>query len=361
MVKNEDSLKTWLSRNVGTVHKFQGREAAEVIFLLGCDISDDAKPAIMWVNNNIVNVAATRAKYRFYVIGDIEAWKKSKCVNRAKKIIDSYVSGSLGWIPQDYNPNGKYTLVITEKRSVAEAYAKALCVWNEPSNDFYEGNGYLISWCLGHLVEPAKPEKYDAKYKKWNINDLPIVPDDWKYQIIDSKNQNEKNRIMQRFNVLKTLMNSEDVTNILCATDAGREGELIFRLVYQQAECKKPFKRIWLSSMEGDTIRKAFENPYSSDNYNSLYEAALCRQMADWIVGINATRYYSLLYKGKEEVLGIGRVMTPTLAMIVDREKEIESFTPETYHTVKLKVGGVVFQSRSFETKEDAIRVLQKR
>lgn len=364
LVKHEDSLNVLLSRNVGTVHKFQGREAEEVIFLLGCDTSEAARPAIRWVNNNIVNVAATRAKYRFYVVGDIEAWKRSKCVNRAKKIIDSYVSGSLGWVPKNYNPDDGYTLVITEKRSVAEIYAAALCVWDEPTNDFYEGNGYLISWCIGHLVELAAPEQYDARYKKWNISDLPIIPDDWKYQIMDSKDQKEKNRILQRFDALKTLMNREDVTTILCATDAGREGELIFRLVYQQTECKKPFKRIWLSSMEGDSIRKAFENPHPGTDYDSLYEAAYCRQLADWIVGMNASRFYTCRYKNKVKELGkgslsVGRVVSPTMAMIVEREKEIETFVPKSYYTVKLNVGGVTFESRHLETEDEAIQIKQ--
>ena len=360
LVKHEDSFYAWLDRNVGTVHKFQGREAAEVIFLLGCDTSEEAKPAIRWVKNNIVNVAATRAKYRFYVIGDIEAWKKSKCVNRAKKILDSYASGSLGWVPQSYSPNGGYTLVITEKPSVAEAYAKALCVWNKPTNEFYEGNGYIISWCLGHLVELATPERYNTKYKKWKIDDLPIIPDDWKYQIMDSKNPNDKKRITKRFDELKILMNREDVTTIICATDAGREGELIFRLVYDQTECKKPFKRVWLSSMEPASIREAFEHLYPSTDYDSLYEAAKCRQLADWIVGMNATRYYSLIHDDKRKVLSVGRVMTPTMAMIVDREKEIESFVPKTYHTVNLNIGGVIFESRRLDTEAETIQTFRE-
>ncbi len=361
----EESLDTWLKRNVGTVHKFQGREAAEVIFLLGCDTSEAAKPAIMWVNTNIVNVAATRAKYRFYVIGDIEAWKNSKCVNRAKKILDSYTAGSLGWVPKNYAHNSGYTLVITEKPSVAEAYAKALCVWNEKPNEFYEGNGYLISWCLGHLVELAPPEQYNVKYKKWNINDLPIIPDEWKYQVMDSKDPNEKKRIEQRFEVLKTLMNRDDVTAILCATDAGREGELIFRLVYQQTECKKPVKRIWLSSMEPNSIRAAFENPRPATDYDSLYEAAKCRSWADWIVGMNATRFYTCRDKNKTEdysakVLRVGRVVTPTLAMVVEREKEINDFVPKTLYTVKLKAKGITFESQCFENEDEAIRIEQK-
>lgn len=360
LLDHESSFEDWMDKNVGTVHKFQGKEAAEVIFLLGCDASDDAASAIKWVNNNIVNVAATRAKYRFYIIGDIEAWRKSKCVKRAKKILDSYVSGSLGWVPKNYNPDDGYTLVITEKPSVAEAYAKALCVWNEPSNDFYEGNGYLISWCLGHLIKPANPEQYNAKYKKWNINDLPIIPDEWKYQIKDSKDLKEKKRIIQRFEVLKTLMNRDDVTTILCATDAGREGELIFRLVYQQTGCKKPFKRIWLSSMEPVSIREAFENPKTASDYDSLYEAARCRQLADWIVGMNATRYFTCLYETQGKPMKVGRVMSPTLAMIEERENEIEAFIPETYYTVNLNIDGLVFESRRFNTEEEAIQVEEK-
>ncbi len=366
LLDHESSFEDWMDKNVGTVHKFQGKEAAEVIFLLGCDTSDDATSAIKWVNNNIVNVAATRAKYRFYVIGDIEAWKKSRCVNRARKILDSYVSGNLDYARKNQTPDGSYTLIITEKRSVAEAYARALCVWNEPSNDFYEGNGYLISWCLGHLIKLANPEQYNEKYQKWKVADLPIIPDVWKYQIMESKNPNKKKRnyenkkFIQRFNVLKMLMNRDDVTDILCATDAGREGELIFRLVYQQAECKKPFKRIWLSSMEPTSIRKAFENPNPSSDYDSLYEAALCRQLADWIVGMNATRYFSLHYGGNGKVLSVGRVVSATMAMIVDREKEIEAFIPETYYTVNLDVGGVTFESRRIETEEEAIQIEQK-
>lgn len=371
LLEHKDSLNNWLGRNVGTVHTFQGREAAEVIFLLGCDTSEEARPAIRWVNNNIVNVAATRAKYRFYVIGDIEAWKRSKCVNRARKILDSYVSGNLEYARKNQKPDGSYTLIITEKRSVAEAYAKALCVWNEPSNDFYEGNGYLISWCLGHLVELADPEQYNEKYKRWNIADLPIVPDVWKYQIMESKHPDEKKRnaenkrYLQRFNALKTLMNRDDVTDIICATDAGREGELIFRLVYQQAECPKPFKRIWLSSMEPVSVRKAFESPKLGSDYDSLYEAARCRQLADWIVGMNATRYFTCRYKNKvnelgEKTLSVGRVVSPTLAMVVEREKEIEAFVPETYYTVNLNVRGTTFESQRFDNEDEAIRVEQK-
>jgi len=159
-------------------------------------------------------------------------------------------------------------------------------------------------------------------------------------------------------------MNREDVTNILCATDAGREGELIFRLVYQQAECEKPFRRIWLSSMEESAIREAFANPKPTSDYDTLYEAARCRQLADWLVGMNATRYFSCLYGdgvkayGKKS-LSVGRVVSPTMAMIVDREKERETFVSESYYTVNLNVGGVTFESRHLETEDEAIQIKQ--
>lgn len=365
LVEHEDSLYALLDRNVGTVHKFQGREAAEVIFLLGCDTSEAAKPAIRWVNNNIVNVAATRAKYRFYVIGDIEAWKLSKCVSRAKKILDSFVSGNLDYARKNQKSDGSYTLVITEKRSVAEAYAATLCVWDEPdSHDFYIGNGYIISWCQGHLFKLAMPEDYNEKYRSWNLSDLPIIPDDWRYKIIGSNNQDD-NPLMHRFEVLKELMDRDDVADILCATDAGREGELIFRLVYQQAECNKPFKRIWLSSMEAASIRKAFENPNPSSDYDSLYDSARCRQLADWIVGMNASRFYTCRYKSKinklgKKTLSVGRVVSPSLAMIVERENEIEDFVPKTYYKVNLNIGGITFESRRFDNEDEAIQVEQK-
>ena len=252
-------------------------------------------------------------------------------------------------------PGGSYTLVITEKPSVARAYAKVLGVRNKKYR-YLEGNGYIISWCYGHLVELAEPEAYDEKYKRWNIKDLPIVPEQWQYQV--------KGKNKEQFNILKQLMNREDVTNILCATDAGREGELIFRLVYQQAECEKPFRRIWLSSMEESAIREAFANPKPASDYDTLYEAARCRQLADWLVGMNATRYFSCLYGdgvkayGKKS-LSVGRVVSPTMAMIVDREKERETFVSESYYTVNLNVGGVTFESRHLETEDEAIQIKQ--
>ena len=160
-------------------------------------------------------------------------------------------------------------------------------------------------------------------------------------------------------------MNRDDVTEILCATDAGREGELIFRLVYQQTGSKKPFRRIWLSSMEADSIRNEFENPRPSSDYDSLYESARCRELADWIVGMNASRFYTCRYKKKVNELGkktlsVGRVVSPTLAMIVDRENEIKSFVHRSYYTLNLNVGGVIFESRRFETEDDAIRIMKE-
>ena len=340
LVKREKTLYKWLEKNVGTVHRFQGREADEVIFLLGCDTSENSVSAIQWVNNNIVNVAATRAKYRFYVIGDIEAWKQSKCVNRTKEILDKYYDDS-------------HTLVVTEKSSVARAYAKVLGAYIEKEG-YLEGNGYLISWCNGQLFELDKPDAYNEKYKKWDIKDLPIIPKTWKYSI------KTEDGCEQQFEVLKQLMNRNDVTDILCATDAGRVGELIFRLVYHEAKCEKPFRRIWLSSMEKSTVREAFDNPKPATDFDGVYEAAKCRSLADWIVGINATRYLTKLHGAQDETFSVGRVMTPTMAMVVDREKEIKSFVPETYHTVNLNVGGVIFESRRFENEEDAIGIVQK-
>ena len=250
-------------------------------------------------------------------------------------------------------PNRSYTLVITEKPSVARAYAKVLSAQNKKYK-YLEGNGYLISWCYGHLVELAKPDAYDEKYRNWRIEDLPIIPETWKYKTKSNK------RLKKQFNILKQLMNRDDVKEILCATDAGREGELIFRLVYQQAKCDKPIRRIWLSSMEESAIKEAFSNPRPGSDFDNLYESARCRQLADWIVGMNATRYFSLRYGCKGKALRVGRVVSPTMAMIVDREKDIEAFIPETYYTVNLDVGGVTFESRRIETEEEAIQIEQK-
>ena len=178
-----------------------------------------------------------------------------------------------------------YKLVITEKPSVAKAYADVLGA-KKRQDGYFEGNGYLISWCVGHLVELVMPQDYDEKYRKWLMEDLPIIPEQWKYRVSGSTKK--------QFNILEKLMKRKDVKELLCATDAGREGELIFRLVYLQAGCKKPFRRIWLSSMEDAAIKNAFSHPRPGAHYDNLYEAARCREQADWIVGINATRLFSL-------------------------------------------------------------------
>ena len=175
-------------------------------------------------------------------------------------------------------------LVITEKPSVARAYADALGV-KEVKEGFIEGKGYIISWCVGHLIELAKADSYDAALKKWSYSSLPIMPDKWQYEV--------KKDTKAQFKVLKKLMHDKEVTEVICATDAGREGELIFRLVYEMAGCDKPIKRLWLSSMEESAIRDGFNNLKPGYMYNDLYQSALCRQQADWLVGINGTRLFT--------------------------------------------------------------------
>lgn len=216
-------------------------------------------------------------------------------------------------------------LVIAEKPSVGMALAKALGVTTK-KDGYIEGNGYVVSWCIGHLVALADADIYDEKYKKWSLDTLPIIPSEWQYIVSADKNK--------QFNILKKLMNSKDIDKIVCATDAGREGELIFRLVYNQADCKKPFKRLWISSMEESAIQKGFENLKDGTDYDNLYQSALCRAKADWIIGINATRLFSRLYN---RTLNVGRVQTPILAMLCERENSIGSFQKEKYFNVHLK------------------------
>ena len=240
-----------------------------------------------------------------------------------------------------------YQLVVSEKPSTAQAYAKVLGATNR-QDGYLEGNGYLVSWCVGHLVELAPPNVYDAKYVKWSIADLPILPQKWQYLVSASTKK--------QFGILKKLMNRPDVDSVTAATDAGREGELIFRLVYQQAGCKKSVSRLWLSSMEENAIREGFANLKPSTEYDALYNAALCRERADWIVGINASRFFSCLY-GRP--LAVGRVMTPVLAMTVVREAEIAAFAPEKFYTVAIEfAGGGTASSRRFSQKADAEALL---
>ena len=240
-------------------------------------------------------------------------------------------------------------LVVAEKPSVAMSYAKVLGATSR-QDGYLEGNGYLVSWCVGHLVELAPPNVYDAKYVKWSIADLPILPERWQYLVSASTKK--------QFGILKKLMHRPDVDSVICATDAGREGELIFRLVYQQAGCKKPFSRLWLSSMEDSAIREGFAHLKPSTEYDALYNAALCRERADWIVGINASRLFSCLYG---QPLAVGRVMTPVLAMTVVREAAIAAFTPEKFYMVDLELtSGCTASSKRFAQKEDAELLLSK-
>ena len=233
-------------------------------------------------------------------------------------------------------------LVIAEKPSVAVSLAKVINA-SQRKDGYLEGNGWIVSWCIGHLVELDPPESYDERYGKWRLEDLPIIPEKWKYAVSPETGK--------QFAVLKQLMNRSDVDRICCATDAGREGELIFRLVYNQAGCKKPFERLWISSMEDSAIREGFANLRPSHEFNALYEAALCRERADWIVGMNATRLFSCLYG---QTLAVGRVMTPTLAMVVMRDAAIAAFKPEPFYTVQLRMDGVTAASRKFKDKKEA-------
>lgn len=219
-------------------------------------------------------------------------------------------------------------LCITEKPSVAKNIAAALPDTFHQKKGYLEGSTYMISWCVGHLVEPARPDQYREEWAKWNLETLPLIPDKWSYVIKeDTKDQYE---------ILQTLMADQDVTELVCATDAGREGELIFRLVYEMAGCRKPVKRLWISSMEEQAIRDGFKNMKPASDCQHLYESALCRQRADWLVGINGTRLYTVLYGGR--TLKVGRVQTPTLAMLIAREQEIRQFRKKPYYQVQLSV-----------------------
>ena len=236
-------------------------------------------------------------------------------------------------------------LVVAEKPSAAQSFAKVLGAGNRKEG-WWEGNGYLVSWCVGHLVELTPPEGYNEKYRKWRKEDLPIIPSQWLYRICPATRK--------QFQILKRLMERKDVDSLICATDAGREGELIFRLVYQQCGCRKPFKRLWVSSMEDSAIRAGFQNLKPSKEYDALYEAALCRAQADWLVGMNGTRLFSCLYG---QTLNVGRVMTPTLAMVVAREAEIGAFKSEPFYTVELALPGFTAVSQRMKDKAEAAAV----
>ena len=219
-------------------------------------------------------------------------------------------------------------LVIAEKRSVAASIASALGA-SSRADGFYEGNDLLVSWCVGHLVSPMDAAGYDPSFRKWHFEDLPILPEPFRYVLAPGKEA--------AFENLRALMGRSDVDTIVNACDAGREGELIFRLVYEMAECRKPIQRIWISSMENCAIREGFSDLRPGADYEPLYQSALCRQKADWLVGINATRLFSVLY---HRTLNVGRVQTPTLAMLVERERKISHFKKEKYYVLRLEMNG---------------------
>lgn len=219
-------------------------------------------------------------------------------------------------------------LVIAEKPSVAISIAKVIGA-TKKKDGYYEGNGYRVSWCVGHLIQIANPESYDEKYAKWNIEDLPIIPSDYKYEVAKSTKK--------QFAILKKLMNDKEIDTVINACDAGREGESIFRLVYNEAKCKKKMKRLWISSMEDSAIKEGFDNLKDGSFYDNLFESSQARAIADWLVGMNLSRLYSCLYK---QNYSVGRVQTPTLAMIVKRDDEIANFKKEKYFTVELDLDG---------------------
>lgn len=233
-------------------------------------------------------------------------------------------------------------LVIAEKPSVAQSLAAVLGA-GKRGQGYLEGNGYLVSWCVGHLVGLAAADAYDSKYSRWCYEDLPIIPEKWRYAVAPDKKE--------QYEVLVSLMNRPDVESLVCATDAGREGELIFRLVYDHADCKKPFDRLWISSMEDTAIQEGFAALRPGKDYDRLYEAALCRAKADWLVGISGTRLFSSLY---QKTLNVGRVMTPTLALVVEREAAISGFKKEKFYTVALDCGKFTAVSGRCENRKAA-------
>lgn len=234
------------------------------------------------------------------------------------------------------------TLVISEKPSVAISISKVLGA-TKKKDGYYEGNGYIVSWCIGHLIQMANPERYDEKYAKWNIKDLPIIPSEYKYEIMKPTKK--------QFVILKKLMNNKDVKFVINACDAGREGESIFRLVYLQASCKKKMKRLWILSMEDSAIKDGFENLKDGKDYDNLFESAQARAIADWLVGMNISRLYSCLYK---QNYSVGRVQTPTLSMIVKRDDEIADFKKEKYYTVELELDGFTLSTERIDSLEVA-------
>ena len=236
-------------------------------------------------------------------------------------------------------------LVIAEKPSVAMSLAAVLGA-NEKKDGYLEGGGYLVSWCVGHLLELAQPEAYGEQYAKWRYGDLPILPEEWKYEVPKDKKK--------QLDLLCRLMKDKRVESVVCATDAGREGELIFRLVYEHAGCKKPMERLWISSMEDAAIRDGFEHLCPGSDYDKLYDAAVCRAGADWLIGINATRLFSVLYG---VTLNVGRVMSPTLALLVQREADIQAFTSKPFYVPEITCGGFTASGEKLSVKHEAEKI----
>ena len=241
----------------------------------------------------------------------------------------------------------QYKIVVTEKPSVAASISAVLGA-KERKDGFFIGNGYIVSWCYGHLLELATPDAYGEQYKKWQYSDLPIVPDKWKHiPSVDKKEQ---------LKILVELLNRNDIEYVVNACDAGREGELIFRLVYEHAKCTKPLKRLWISSLENTAIKEGFNNLRNGEEYDRLYDAASCRERADWLVGYNMTRLFSILYG---TTLNTGRVQSPTLAMLTKREADINGFIKKPFFTVEIDAGTFSALSERYDTKEEVEQFLE--
>ena len=237
-------------------------------------------------------------------------------------------------------------LVIAEKPSVAISITKVIGA-NKKKDGYYEGNGYKVSWCVGHLIQMANPDSYDEKYAKWNMAELPIIPREYKYEVAKATKK--------QFNILKKLMNGKEIDMVINACDAGREGEAIFRLVYNQVNCKKKMKRLWISSMEDSAIKEGFDNLTDGKDYDNLFESAQARAIADWLVGMNISRLYSCLY---QQNYSVGRVQTPTLAMIVKRDDEIANYQKEKYYTVELSMNGFTLSTDRIDDEVAAEQLL---
>ncbi|MFA1743427.1 DNA topoisomerase 3 [Fusobacterium animalis] len=240
----------------------------------------------------------------------------------------------------------EHILVIAEKPSVTISIAKVIGA-TKKKDGYYEGNGYKVSWCVGHLIQMANQDAYDEKYAKWNISDLPIIPKQYKFEVAKATKK--------QFNILKKLMNDKEIDTVINACDAGREGESIFRLVYNEAKCKKKMQRLWISSMEDNAIKEGFSNLKNGKDYDKLFESAQARAIADWLVGMNISRLYSCLYK---QNYSVGRVQAPTLYMIVKRDDEINNFKKEKYYTIELSMNGFTLSTDRIDDETTAEQLI---